>query len=220
MARIQAQRDMERRHRVMAVHGARAFWSRAKPLVGQHPYLSAKGLSAVGCAGLRTHEDLLVVPVTSGDVMTSVQTITPEGVKRFWAGAPVKAGSFILDRHNAAITILCEGLATGLACFQSVKNSRVIVCFDAGNLLPVTQLLKPQGSVVFMADNDYKTKALRGTNPGIEKATNAAELIGAGVAWVDEIEGTDAADYLYEMGQGAGKKLERLILAKAKYVMT
>jgi putative DNA primase/helicase len=60
----------------------------------------------------------------------------------------------------------------------------------------------------------------RGMNPGIEKATNAAELIGAGVAWPEGIEKSDWADYLKEIGEGAAKKLERLILAKAKYVMT
>ena len=217
-ARIQAQRDRDRQYRIQAVRSAREFWNRATPLSLHHPYIANKGLSPVGCRGLRTHDGLLVIPVMLGHSLISIQTIAPDGQKRFWPGAPVKAGSFTLARERSAITVICEGLATGLAVFQSVRNASVVVAFDAGNLLPATQQLKPTGSVVFMADNDHKTKVLRGTNPGIEKATNAAELIGAGVAWCEGIEGTDAADYLKEIGDGAGKKLERLILGKVKFV--
>ena len=57
-----------------------------------------------------------------------------------------------------------------------------------------------------------------GTNPGVEKATNAAELIGAGVAWPTGIEGSDWADYLKEIGEGAHKRIERAILGKVKFV--
>ncbi len=219
MAKVQAQRARDREYRIQAVRSARQFWNKCQPLSLHHKYLVDKGLSPVGCSGLRTHDGLLVVPVMLGTSLISVQTISIDGTKRFFAGAPVKSGCFILRRDRSVVTILVEGLATGLACFQSVRNASVVVCFDAGNLLPVTQHLKPTGSVVFMADNDYRTKVKRGFNPGIEKATNAAELIGAGVAWCEGIEGTDAADYLREVGDGAAKKLERLILAKVMFVM-
>lgn len=220
MVKVQAQRTRDRAYRIQAVKSARQFWNRAKPISMHHKYLADKGLSPVGCAGLRTHDGLLVVPVMYGQSLISVQTITIDGTKRFWPGAPVKSGCFILRREHSAITVFCEGLATGLAVLQSVRTASVVVCFDAGNLLPVTQHLKPTGSVVFMADNDHKTKVKRGFNPGIEKAMNAAELIGAGVAWCEGIEGSDAADYLKEVGEGAARKLERLILGKVKYVMT
>lgn len=220
MVKVQAQRTRDRAYRIQAVKSARQFWNRAKPISMHHKYLADKGLSPVGCAGLRTHDGLLVVPVMHGQSLISVQTITIDGTKRFWPGAPVKSGCFILRREHSAITVFCEGLATGLAVLQSVRTASVVVCFDAGNLLPVTQHLRPTGSVVFMADNDHKTKVKRGFNPGIEKAMNAAELIGAGVAWCEGIEGSDAADYLKEVGEGAARKLERLILGKVKYVMT
>jgi putative DNA primase/helicase len=220
IANMKAQREAERNYRIQAVKSARAFWSRAKPLSLPHPYIANKGLSPLGCSGLRTHDGLLVIPVMLGDSLISVQTITIDGVKKFWPGAPVKAGSFSIRRERSAVTVLCEGLATGLAVFQSMRNASVIVAFDAGNLMPVTEYLKPVGSVVFAADNDHATMVKRGMNPGIEKATNAAELIGAGVAWPEGIEKSDWADYLKEIGEGAAKKLERLILAKAKYVMT
>lgn len=218
MARIQAQRERERQYRIQSVRSAREFWSRANPLSLHHPYLEDKGLSPLGCHGLRTLDGLLVVPVMLGSSLISVQTIAPDGAKRFWPGAPVKSGSFIIRRERTVVTVLCEGLATGLAIFQSVRSASVVVCFDAGNLLPVTEYIKPKGSVVFGADHDWRTKVKIGTNPGVEKATNAAELIGAGVAWPTGIEGSDWADYLKEIGEGAHKRIERAILGKVKFV--
>lgn len=211
-------RQREREARLQAIRSARAFWNRARPLNRPHAYLERKGLSPFGCAGLRQHDGLLVVPVLWKQSLISVQTITADGTKRFWPGAPVKAGSHCIDRPSAAITVLVEGLATGLAVYQSMRHARVVVAFDAGNLLPVVDLLRPTGSVVIAADNDHGTQARRGFNPGVEKATNAAELIGCGVAWPRDIEGTDWADFLREVGEGAARKAERHLLAAARYV--
>jgi len=216
--RLAAQRAAERTRRIESMMGARRFWDHARPPTRLHPYLERKGLSALGCMGLREHDGHLVVPVWHGDKLISIQTIHPDGTKRFWPGAPVKAGAFVMDRKTAAVTCVCEGLATGLAIYQCVRHARVIVAFDAGNLMPVMDRIRPTGSVVVVGDNDHGTQARRGVNPGIEKATNAAELIGAGVAWPEGIEGTDIADMLKELGPQGAKRIERLILAKAKYV--
>lgn len=217
-SRLRAARERERLQRIEAMRAARAFWHGAKPMVKRHPYLERKRLSALGCAGLRVHRDLLVVPVWHGEWVVSVQTINEAGEKRFWPGAPVKAGAFIMERPAAALTAVCEGLATGLAVYQSVRQARVVVAFDAGNLLPVVQRLKPAGSVVICADNDHATEARIGINPGIEKARNAAEIIGCGVAYPTGIEGTDWADALLEFGDMPQRKMERQILAQARYV--
>lgn len=218
LERMARQREQERAYRIQAMRSARAFWERARPLNRLHPYIEAKGLSALGCAGLRQHDGLLVVPVWHGDWIISIQTITPDGAKRFWPGAPVKGGAFVLDRPHAAVTAFCEGLATGLAVYQAVRQARVVVCFDAGNLFPVVDRLKPTGSVVIAADNDHGTMARRGFNPGLDKAHNAADLVGAGIAYPQGIEGTDWADALKEFGQGGAKRVERMVLAGARYV--
>lgn len=218
LAERERRKQQEREYRLRAVRGARERWAQARPPRALHPYLDRKGLSAVGTAGLRVYGDALLVPVFWRDRLMSIQSITPDGQKRFWPGAPVKGGAFILDRPRAALTAVCEGLATGLAIFQSLRMARVIVAFDAGNLIHAVDQLRPVGSVVICADNDHATQAKRGMNPGIEKAANAAELIGAGVAWPEGIEGSDWADFLLELGEGAGRKMERLIQAKAKYV--
>lgn len=214
------QRVQERERRIAAMHGARQRWSQCARMHGLHPYLARKGLSAEGCIGLRVYGDQLVVPVRWGESLTSIQTINAEGEKRFWPGAPVKGGAYVMERPRAALTAICEGLATGLALYQCLRHARVVVAFDAGNLMPVVQRLNPQGSVVICADNDHGTQARTGINPGLQKAENAAELIGAGVAWPEGIEGTDWADALMEWGRQASKRIERLILAKARYVMS
>lgn len=218
VAKMQAQRDRERQYRIQSVRSARAFWHNSTPLSLPHPYIQNKGLMPLGCAGVRTHDGLLIIPVMLGDSLISIQTITHDGVKKFYPGAPVKSGCFVMRRERAVVTIFVEGFATGLACFQSVRNSNVIVAFDAGNLMPVADRIRPKGSVVFAADNDHATQLKRGMNPGIEKATNAAELIGAGVAYPEGIEGSDWADYAREIGEGSARKIERQILAKAKFV--
>ena len=217
---VRRQREADRETRILAMEGARNRWAESQPMRGLHPYLENKGLTAAGCSGLRVWRDLLVVPVYFGRSITSIQTINADGEKRFWPGAPVKAGAYVMTRPQAALTAVCEGLATGLAVYQSVRHASVIVAFDAGNLLPVVERLKPTGSVVICADNDHATQAKRGFNPGIDKAQNVAELIGAGVAWPEGIEGSDWADALIEWGEKSHKRIERLIQAKAKYVMT
>lgn len=218
LAARELRKQQEREYRLRAIRGAREQWAQSRQPRSLHPYLERKGLSAVGTNALRVHGDALIVPVFWRDRLMSIQSITPDGQKRFWPGAPVKSGALVLDRPRAALTAVCEGLATGLAIFQSVRNARVIVAFDAGNLSPVVDTMRPTGSVVICADDDHGTEARRGFNPGREKATNAAELIGAGVAWPEGIEGTDWADALAEWGVSAHRRIERQIQAKARYV--
>lgn len=218
-SRLKAQRERERQVRMQAMRSARAFWHRARPLSLPHPYIVRKGLTPLGCAGLRQHDGLLVVPVLVGDWIVSVQTITADGRKLFWPDAPVEGGAYVLRRERAAVTAFAEGLSTALAVFQAVRVASVVCCFNAGNLLKAAQAYKPRGSVVFCADNDHATQARRGFNPGIREATKAAEHFGAGVVWPEGIEGTDFADALSEIGEGAHRRIERLILAKAKFVM-
>lgn len=224
-AALRAAQELERARRITAMRAARDYWGSARPMTALHPYLARKQLSALGCAGLRVDGDLLVIPVWHGQWVVSVQTITPGGDKRFWKGAPVKAGCYVIERERAAITVFVEGLATGLAVYQSMRSARVVVCFDAGNLLPVVERLKPAGTVLIAADNDHATEARTGTNPGLKKAREAAQVIGCGVAYPQGIQGTDWADALAEWTpppdsysrrpvQPPHRRIERLIQAQ------
>lgn len=234
---LRARREEARRARVNNIMAARALWSQATRYEA-HPYITSKGLGPQGTQFLRlwrgpirvenTSEDgksfwkpvedtWLAVPIYWNDRLVNVQRIGSSGLKRQMKGW-VPGGSLLLARPTWSVTVIVEGLATGLAVFQSMRSARVLVAFFADNLLPAVQLLKPTGNVVFAADNDHATMQRRGFNPGVDKARNAAELIGAGVAFPVGIEGSDWADAAKEWGSLSGPRIEREILAGARYV--
>jgi putative DNA primase/helicase len=243
VARMQAMaaknRERDRAKRIEAMRKARHLWSECEPY-RVHPYIEGKGLSALGChhfrlwkgtVSHRVGEDAqgrpqfesvtdtwLVVPMYWRDRLVSLQRISSTGLKLNFQDAPTKGVCLVLGRPRHAVTVLCEGPATALAIYQCVRNARVVMCFVAGNLLNVAQELKPTGNVIVCGDNDHGTLARRGFNPGIDKAKNAAELIGAGVVWPEGIEGTDYADMLRELGPMGAKRIERLILGASRYV--
>lgn len=179
-----------------AIRAARSFYADCEPLRGGHPYLESHGLDMTGCYGLKIDRDgWMVVPARKGHSIMSLQRISPEGEKRFWPGAPVSGTTYRIEKRGAAVTVLCEGLATGLAVYACVPNPRVIVAWSTGNL---SKIELPPGLTVIAADNDHGTEERTGTNPGIEAAENVAAQIGCGIAYPIDIKGTDWSDYRKE----------------------
>jgi putative DNA primase/helicase len=198
-AQIQAKQNEARRNLIQATQAARKFWYACKPIRFGHSYLTEKLLSMAGCDGLRIDADgWLVVPVMFDGNLISVQRIAPDGTKRFWSGASVKGGSYIIQPTRFSMTALCEGLATGLAVYQCLPDCRVIVTFDCGNMVEVSKRLSIHGLSVIAADNDHKTFEKIGKNPGIDHGTEAAKQIKCGIAWPTGINGSDFADQLKE----------------------
>lgn len=194
LRRAQLEARAERAERTRA---ARQFYDSCSPLVGGHAYLQSHNLGMTGAHGLRIDDrGWLVVPALREGKLTTVQRISPTGDKLFWKGAPVQGASYTIERARPSLTVLCEGLATGLAIFSAVPESRVTVAFNAGNLSGVQV---PTGLAVIAADNDWETAQRIGKNPGIEAATAAAELFGCGIAIPEGIEGTDWADWRTEI---------------------
>lgn len=226
---LAAQRDKARREQQQAIEYARGLWDGAAPYRG-HAYLERKGLTPAGTQALRVWrgevwvddvpvlDDWLLVPMLWRGRLVNVQRISSDGVKRQIARAPQIGASMEIARQTFALTAIVEGLATGLAVFQCLPQARVVVAFYADNLTPVVDHLRPHGSVVIAADNDWRTAAKGKGNPGVEKARNAAELIGCGVAYPDGIEGTDWADAMKEWGARASTRIQREILRGARFV--
>lgn len=183
-----------RQRQVRATQAAREFHRDCNPLIGGHPYLEAHGLDASGCYGLRVDRDgWLVVPMFKDRNLMSVQRISPEGVKRFWKDAPVSGASYVVERPQASITVLCEGLATGLAIFNAASLTRVVVAFNSGNLSRVS--VPYAGMLTIAADNDWETEGRIGSNPGLLAAQEAAGVHGGGIAVPLDIHGTDWCDW-------------------------
>lgn len=186
---------------------ARAFYADCKPLHDSHPYLTAHQLTVRGCEGLKVDdEDWLVVPAWaekpdgSYEIVT-VQRISPDGKKLFWRHAPADGATYMIARDQASVTVLTEGLATGLALYSAISTSpaaRVIVAFSAHNLYHRRVVGRvPDGSCVVAADNDHGTEKRLGENPGVVAASRAAVLLRCGVA-VPKCVGTDWADFREE----------------------
>jgi putative DNA primase/helicase len=188
-----------RREQRGAIEGARRFYDGCAPLLGGHPYLEAHGLDMTGCRGLRIDKSgWMVVPAMRGAELLSVQRISIDGEKRFWPGAPVQGASYTIERPHASITVLCEGLATGLAIFAAAPLTRVVVAFHSGNLLRVAEGFPRRGMVCVAADNDHATAERIGKNPGLVAAQEVADVLGCGVVAPEGIQGTDWADYRQE----------------------
>jgi putative DNA primase/helicase len=222
--RIQEQRHLEDlANKEKASADAQAYFNKLPPLSDSNPYLARKLLSLVGTKNLRADGDILVVPVMIKNRLLSLQSIFPDGSKRFFKGAPTKGGAFFIRRLGSRIIVICEGIATGLAIFQLVPDCSVLVAFSAGNLIALAERIKQttkpgEYDFVFCADNDHETAKAKGINPGIDAAKKAAKLLGAGVVWPEGIEGTDYADALIEWGAAAPFRIRQEILQGAKYV--
>jgi putative DNA primase/helicase len=215
-----------------ATEAARLFYAQCKPLRRGHAYLDSHGLDMTGCHGLKVDPDgWLVIPSFHRHDVQTLQRISPDGDKRFWPGASVSGSCYWVAHRGYTVTVFCEGLATGLACYTALPNSRVIVAWNAGNLARLKWT--PRGLTVIAADNDHATEERIGANPGLDAARELAERIGCGVACPEGIEGTDFADYRMERmaaivpGRFESKatvtrkvdaEVARLLLRQARYI--
>lgn len=187
----------EQREREAATRKATEMWGQARE--GPHPYLSRKGICSNGS---RVLGDLLLVPLCDwGGRLTSVQTITTHGDKKFLRGGRF-LGSFHWIRcgtDTGPVLYVCEGFATGSTIHAAMGGRPVVVAFACANLLPVCRILRdrlPGARIVVCADNDHATDG----NPGITKGTEAALAIGARLAVPHGMDGTDFNDLMVERG--------------------
>ena len=152
---------------------AEALWQQAKPATAANDYLTRKGIlpHGVKCDGQR-----LLVPMRDTEgTLHSLQTIAPDGDKRFMTGGR-KKGCYHSIGKPACVLIVCEGYATGASIHESTGDA-VAVAFDAGNLEPVAVALRTKYSslkIIIAADDDHQTDG----NPGLTKAKAAALSVG------------------------------------------
>ena len=184
---MQAQREAEQVQRQQqASESAAVILANTSP-ARSHEYLTAKGIQPHGvrCDGVR-----LVIPMrdTSGAVQ-SLQTIAPDGDKRFHSGGKVTGCYFSIGKPDDKV-IVCEGFATGASIRESTGDA-VAVAFNAGNLQPVAVALHakyPALQIIIAADDDHMTPG----NPGLTKARAAAQAV-AGLVAVPDF-GSDRPD--------------------------
>ncbi len=151
------------------------------PVTTPPPYLVAKGLT--GTAGTftdATNEKLFLPAMDASGKVWTLQTITPDGGKRFTKDGHKEAcfhpvGGLDALAH-APVLVIAEGYATAASLAQGLGHATV-AAFDAGNLKAVATALHehfPDKPILLAGDDDRHTKA----NVGRAKALEAAEAVG------------------------------------------
>ncbi len=183
-AKRQAAEEAARRQRAeaaaLAAMSAGQMWASAAR-EGTSAYLQRKGVEPEACRYLP--DGALCVPLLRYDepretALKAVQRIYPDGAKRFTKGF-AKPGCCLRLGHVVVgePILICEGYATGLTLRMAIaRRLPVVVALDAGNLLPVAELLRalyPQSRLLICADDDWQTPG----NPGREKAHKTARAV-------------------------------------------
>jgi phage/plasmid primase-like uncharacterized protein len=199
-----------RRHDEAAETAARR-WAEARPADSGHAYLTKKGIKP---HGIRQAGDWLLVPVRINGALRSLQTIKPDGTKRFLAGGEVSGGYFSIGGEPEDTLLIAEGFATGASLHECIGHP-VVVAFNAGNLEAVTTALHakhPAARLILCADDDAHTK----DNPGMTKATAAARGVGGLVAVPDfGADRPDGASDFNDLHRARGPEAVRAAVERA-----
>lgn len=177
----------------------------------EHPYLAVKGIAANGA---KLHGKSLLLPMyDTARTLHSLQTIGPDGDKRFLLGGRVTGCYFAIGTPKGQL-IVCEGFATGASIYECTGHA-VAVAFNAGNLEAVAVALRkkfPTMPIVIAADDDHLTEG----NPGITKATAAARAANGTIAVpVFPIDRDDKATDFNDMHRSVGAEAVSRAIAHA-----
>jgi putative DNA primase/helicase len=174
-----------------------------KQVADKHPYLDKKRIH--GHDVYSDDDGALLVPMNNrAGELRNVQRIYANGDKYFTEGGQVLGCFHLLGDEFKSPVFICEGFATG-ASIHKITNRPVIVAFNTSNLKPVAEELRetyPDLDLIFAADNDRNTDG----NPGVTKATAAAEAVGNAIVRVPQfpsVHGTDFNDLYVMFGADA-----------------
>lgn len=147
-------------------------WNKSGPVV-DHPYLANKKIKAYG---LRQSGLSILVPVRKNKKIISLQSIDPDGNKRFQSGGK-KAGGYHVVGGITDVIFIGEGYGTMASVYEATKKCSV-VAFDANNLMAVAKTIRklfPDHKIVILGDNDQ----FKDVNTGVIKAKESAKEISA-----------------------------------------
>lgn len=203
-ARARREAEEERRH-AKAAETAATRWSEASDAPDSHPYLERK---MVRSYGLRLWGNQLLIPLhDEAGKLVSLQSIDPDGEKRFLAGGKTRGGAFFIPARDGktATVLIAEGYATAAsACMAS--GYAAFVAFNAGNLLSVAmraRRLFPESKLIVVADDDWQTEEKTGKNTGLKAAEEAARRVGGWLA-VPPVRGIPGASDINDLHQKGG----------------
>lgn len=149
---------------------------------GESNYLVRKGVGAHGLRFAPAGNGTVAVPMAdSAGKVWGLQIIRGKDrgnklEKQYWPKGLQKQGHYhLIGGTPRGLVLIAEGYATAASLYEATQIP-VVVAFDAGNLLPVTQAIKksyPKARILVCADDDYLTPG----NPGITAAQSAAHAV-------------------------------------------
>lgn len=146
---LEKRRKEQDRERQIAIADATNEWSSAPVAHEEHGYLDRKQIMP-HMARLDGKAIMLPVYDRNGNIQ-SLQTISSDGDKRFYPGAPMKGG-----RLNFGIcigrTIVVEGFATGASIYEDIPD-RVAVGFSKFGMIDLVRELVENGNQVAIASD-------------------------------------------------------------------
>lgn len=161
-----------------AAKRALSIWDNSKPAEANYPYLVSKNIEP---KGIRCYKGSLVIPLRVEGKIHSLQFIDPLGNKQFLSGGRVAGCYFSLGKPQGADVIcIVEGVATGKT-INMATGYPVAVAFSSSNLLATAQVMSeqfPEHTLIICADDDADKEG----NPGLTKANQAADILGAKIA--------------------------------------
>ncbi len=147
---------------------------------GSCQYLEAKGVKAHGLKFSDTNCAYIPMLDVNGGIH-GLQILLPKGHPRiaktnrnkdFWPVGLVKKAHFFQIGVVREVLLVAEGYATA-ATLHEATQLPVIVAFDAGNILPVCEVIRKRYrdvKILICADDDFKSEG----NPGMTAASSAA----------------------------------------------
>ncbi len=164
-------KEQERKKKATAQ--AQELFKNAAPVSPEHEYIRRKGMKNIANFRLGDKGELLI-PITNAETKAfmSVQRIQPDGQKFFIKDTATGGGcySFAPKKPDERLHFICEGIATGDTVYNLTGGKYRVTCtFTCHHLLDVTKAMMkryPRSVFVIASDNDTKTEADTGNNPG------------------------------------------------------
>lgn len=178
---------------------------RLRSIQGESEYLQSKGLTGFKYP-LMPDGSLLLELVDESGAVTAAQTITPQGEKRLIKGSAKRGAYYAVNAlERPQSVVIAEGLATTLTCHLIRTDALTVAAIDAGNLLPVAEVMRrkyPQAQIIIAADKDHQQGGPEsgGTNTGKDAAEKAALSVAGWVSLPPTDNKTDWNDYHQQNG--------------------
>lgn len=162
--------DKERKNtQSQAAIKAKEIWSGCKPAEGTHPYLIRKNIKPHG-ARVDGYNKLVIPLYQIDGEICGLQTITPDGTKKFTSGTKAMGAFFKITGSDSKTIAICEGFATAATIHEATGFDCFIAlsCTNLGAIVNKVRGIYPSSQVIIFGDEDTATPG----NPGRTHAEN------------------------------------------------